>query len=799
MMLLAAGIEVAQSLEPLAVARALESLCLREFMGEFAFGPNRQRSAASALRSITVYQGGVHLVFPPELAAPTGRALRFPAPSWTAQRHEYYARQCAKATRDSAGDTCSGHGACAGGECKVDGCVEPARVACVCDPGWTGTACDLQQGRAGGTSTAELVGFIFLACVSSALLVLAVWRRFFVKRGRGSKVEHMKLRSTGKRPELQKLGAGEFHAFLSHIWLTGQDSCALIKQQLLALLPGVCIFRDVDDLRDISQLENYVASSRCIALFLSKGYFLSRNCLREVNAAVSQAKPLVLVHEIDPHKGGTLDELRADCPAALQPEVFESGFPTIRWHRLKHLQLASLLSMASAFLRANSPELASPSSGGGAERAEGRASSALYVASAVTETPLKLGREVVLYVSQHNEGADALAQILVATASSPVTPKLPRGKQGKKLRVSSAGMRCSMGSCSRSPSMRMVASMGSSRSLATQKSTTATAPGVAGAVDASTPPSFVGAPAPAPASATATAAAVQERSDDSGRPGPLPLSAEIAPIEEAEVQIDAPERSQPTAGRLLGRLSLGGKRFRRSRSNLDNSIIGDEPNSVSSSAKTATLEGDAAADEEAPRLDIRGEVSVTPLQRFATHMLLYLARDTFTGEAGDALAEEVRAARRGGVGILMVHEQRATHCRCEFDRFFASTPDDLVRDGLFNDLAVPWHAGELEQAVAVALLYQKIAASQRTAASAGAVGVLPARLGRLSEGSRSQTRRLGLARRNLELAGQPVTPLPEKSVRQSPRRAPRVPTKQSSKADKWPINSERSSKADKSR
>jgi len=212
---------------------------------------------------------------------------------------------------------------------------------------------------------------------------------------------------------------------------------------------------------------------------------------------------------------------------------------------------------------------------------------------------------------------------------------------------------------------------------------------------------------------------------------------------------------------------------------------------VSSSAKTATLEGDAAADEEAPRLDIRGEVSVTPLQRFATHMLLYLARDTFTGEAGDALAEEVRAARRGGVGILMVHEQRATHCRCEFDRFFASTPDDLVRDGLFNDLAVPWHAGELEQAVAVALLYQKIAASQRTAASAGAVGGLPGRLGR--------ARKAETTRRNLELAGQPVTPLPEKSVRQSPRRAPRVPTKQSSKADKWPINSERSSKADKSR
>ena len=69
------------------------------------------------------------------------------------------------------------------------------------------------------------------------------------------------------------------------------------------------------------------------------------------------------------------------------------------------------------------------------------------------------------------------------------------------------------------------------------------------------------------------------------------LGVGSAPIEEAEAQIEpsvsAPEPSQPTAGRLLGLLSLGGKRFRRSRSNIDN--IGDEPNSVSSSAKTAKL------------------------------------------------------------------------------------------------------------------------------------------------------------------------------------------------------------------
>ena len=39
--------------------------------------------------------------------------------------------------------------------------------------------------------------------------------------------------------------------------------------------------------------------SASIQLFLSKGYLLSRNCLREVVAMLDQAKPFQLVHEVD--------------------------------------------------------------------------------------------------------------------------------------------------------------------------------------------------------------------------------------------------------------------------------------------------------------------------------------------------------------------------------------------------------------------------------------------------------------------------------------------------------------------
>jgi hypothetical protein len=95
-------------------------------------------------------------------------------------------------------------------------------------------------------------------------------------------------------PPVVLLGKGErYHLFLSHVWSTGQDQCAVIKRQLQLLMPGVIIFLDVDDLQDISNLENYVRKSGVVLYFLSKRYFSSRNCLREVRASIEEnsAKP----------------------------------------------------------------------------------------------------------------------------------------------------------------------------------------------------------------------------------------------------------------------------------------------------------------------------------------------------------------------------------------------------------------------------------------------------------------------------------------------------------------------------
>ena len=59
------------------------------------------------------------------------------------------------------------------------------------------------------------------------------------------------------------------------------------------------VFLDVEDLTDIGALEHYIKQSAVILVLLSKGYFGSRNCLREARAAAASDKPLTLVHEAD--------------------------------------------------------------------------------------------------------------------------------------------------------------------------------------------------------------------------------------------------------------------------------------------------------------------------------------------------------------------------------------------------------------------------------------------------------------------------------------------------------------------
>jgi len=128
----------------------------------------------------------------------------------------------------------------------------------------------------------------------------------------------------------------------------------------------------VDDLKDIGALEEYIQRSQVILFFLSQGYFRStaallppaspltalwphlpppspQNCLREIRSSLEQSKPLVLVQEADPAKGGaTLQVLREECPEVLRPDIFDKDWTHTIWMRISEFQLVSLKIIAEA-------------------------------------------------------------------------------------------------------------------------------------------------------------------------------------------------------------------------------------------------------------------------------------------------------------------------------------------------------------------------------------------------------------------------------------------------------------------
>ena len=59
------------------------------------------------------------------------------------------------------------------------------------------------------------------------------------------------------------------------------------------MLSGFSIFLDVDDLTDIALLEEYIASSDVLLVFLTRDYISSKNCRRELVAAMHQDLPLL--------------------------------------------------------------------------------------------------------------------------------------------------------------------------------------------------------------------------------------------------------------------------------------------------------------------------------------------------------------------------------------------------------------------------------------------------------------------------------------------------------------------------
>ena len=253
------------------------------------------------------------------------------------------------------------------------------------DPGNLGDS--LAWTITGFSSAASLGALIFGFNLLGAVLFFAM-TAYQMRMQRD--IQSIRLVSNGNVPELQLQTGMRWHLFLSHIWSSGQDQVATIKRQLQLLLPGVAIFLDVDDLEDIGNLERYVDETQCILVFLSKGYFFSTNCLRELDHALNTNKPFILVHETDPSKGGApLADLRADCIAKGRDQLFERQPKILTWQRLHDFQLETLKGIAAGLLHAcrNTNSMSNPVDG-----------PMVYIPGELTQQKLIFEKPVTVYV-----------------------------------------------------------------------------------------------------------------------------------------------------------------------------------------------------------------------------------------------------------------------------------------------------------------------------------------------------------------------------------------------------------------
>ena len=132
------------------------------------------------------------------------------------------------------------------------------------------------------------------------------------------------------------------------MWSTGQDQARALKQLLQEVLPGIHCFLDVDDLHDISRLEEYIEASQTVIVFVSRGYFQSRNCMKELVASVQQEKRIIFVCEAEVEKGAVslTDEVAHMVTKPLRAYLEAPMAAAIMWQRARPFLEVALLELA---------------------------------------------------------------------------------------------------------------------------------------------------------------------------------------------------------------------------------------------------------------------------------------------------------------------------------------------------------------------------------------------------------------------------------------------------------------------
>ena len=195
------------------------------------------------------------------------------------------------------------------------------------------------------------------------------------------------------------------------------------------MCPTAKIFLDVDDLSDIQQLEAYIEASACVLAFISRGYFASKNCLRELQASKCHEKAMILVYEpLHKRGGGQLQELRTECPPHLDSYIFQNGYRALPYERAAAFQEMVLLSILADCLHLNWRAAAEPMAPSATpsltdedmdrnsstcnEPPSAQSSYQLYREGSSNAHSWKIMERRELYCSTHNPGAREVALLI---------------------------------------------------------------------------------------------------------------------------------------------------------------------------------------------------------------------------------------------------------------------------------------------------------------------------------------------------------------------------------------------------
>ena len=536
-----------------------------------------------------------------------------------------------------------------------------------------------------GFASAEIIVWAMLVFNFSTVTIMFFLTSYQVST-EGS-LPTIRRTDTKAEPDLTLGSAFASHLFLSHIWSSGQDQMAVVKRQLQMLLPGVKVFLDVDDLTDMGALEASIKASQSVLIFLSRGYFFSFNVQRELAAMAENERPLILLHEADPNRGGApIEQLVQECEEQRREYVFE-GREVILWQRTRDFQLVSLKMIVRLLLTHAKEEALLESS------IIGRSSRSSLSTGDSRRSSLSAGdsRRSSLSAgdSRNSQTSPASSSRSSLSAGDSRRSSLSAGDSrrsslsagdSRRSQTSPASGISSSASARRSTRSSVLQSVRSSlvrsstsslelsfgarsRRRRQQKADKLAATEVLGydvyipgeisrqkLVFMSTPTLYISAHNPG------TRAAAEELR------GQFPAVA-VAPYEALH-----------EAG---GQLSL-----RRSQS-------------YRSVASSLMRRGNTCRQQMQPQ-EIQRVQRLRKLRQFGAgrHVfLLYLNKDTWEGPTGRELAAVCREVLQAGMELLLLHERDTQRGSCEFARFLAVTPEDLKKDGVYHKIAVPLHPG----------------------------------------------------------------------------------------------------------